>query len=59
MEETEVEEKAYLEIQLDKDKREVAAILVANGYCVCVESVATCKGKKKMLAFWKEKGNEK
>lgn len=53
-------EKAYLEIQLDKDKREVAAILVANGYCVCLETVANSKGRgKKMLAFWKEKGDEK
>ena len=56
-----MEEKAYLEIQLDKDKREVAAILVANGYCVCIESVSVGKGRcKKMLAFWKEdKGCDK
>jgi hypothetical protein len=33
----------------------MAAILVANGYCVAIEVVANGKGRgKKMLAFWKE-----
>lgn len=49
------QEKTYLEITLDKDKRDMAAILVANGYCVAIEVVANGKGRgKKMLAFWKE-----
>lgn len=48
-------EKTYIEITLDKDKRDMAAILVANGYSVCLESVSNGKGRaKKMLAFWKE-----
>ena len=48
-------EKTYIEITLDKDKRDMAAILVANGYSVCMESVSNGKGRaKKMLAFWKE-----
>lgn len=54
--------KTYIEISLDKDKRDVAAILVANGYSACLESVSNGKGRsKKMLAFWKEgdKKNER
>ena len=47
--------KMYLEISLDKDKRDMAAILVANGYSVCLESVSNGKGRsKKMLAVWKD-----
>lgn len=49
-------EKNYLEITMESDKRTVAAILVANGYSVCVETVCL-NGKargKKMLAYWKE-----
>ena len=57
---TEKKEKIYLEITLEKDKRDVAAILVANGYSVALEVVSTGKGRgKKMLALWKEeKKNE-
>lgn len=53
-------EKIYFEISLDKDKRDMAAILVANGYSVALEVVGTGKGRgKKMLAVWKEeKRNE-
>ena len=52
--------KTYLEIQLDRDKRDIAAILVANGYSVCLETVSVGKGRgKKMLAFWKEDNKEK
>ncbi len=52
-------EKVYFEISLDKDKRDMAAILIANGYCVCVELVSTGKGRgKKMLAVWKEEKKE-
>jgi hypothetical protein len=47
-------EKSYLEISLDKDKRDVAAILVANGYTVSLESISNGKRAKKVLAFWKE-----
>lgn len=47
-------EKGYLEISLDKDKRDVAAILVANGYTVSLESISNGKRAKKVLAFWKE-----
>jgi hypothetical protein len=55
------QEKIYLEITLDKDKRDMAAILVANSYCVAIEVVSNGKGRgKKMLAIWKEgkKSNE-
>lgn len=48
-------EKIYLEISLEKDKRDVAAIMVANGYSVKLETVSNGKGRgKKMLAVWKE-----
>ena len=48
-------EKVYFEIALDKDRRDVAAAFVANGYSVCLEVVANGKGRgKKMLAVWKE-----
>lgn len=48
-------EKQYLEITLESDKRAVSAILVANGYSVCVEVVSNGKTRgKKMLAYWKE-----
>ena len=48
-------EKQYIEISLDKDKRDVAAILVMNGYNVAIETVKTDKGRgKKMLAYWRE-----
>lgn len=53
-------EKTYLEILLEKDKRDMAAILVANGYSVALEVVRTGKGRgKKMLAVWKEEGEKK
>lgn len=59
-EKTEKKEKIYLEITLEKDKRDVAAILVANGYSVALEVVSTGKGRgKKMLALWKEEGEKK
>lgn len=51
--------KIYLEIALEKDKRDVAAILVANGYNVGMETVflnGKARGKK-VLAFWKEEKN--
>lgn len=52
--------KTYLEISLDKDKRDMAAILVANGYSVCLESVSNGKGRsKKMLAVWKDEEKKK
>lgn len=51
------EKKCYLEIALEKDKRDVAAILVANGYSVKLEVVGKGRGKK-MLAFWKEEKTE-
>lgn len=52
-------EKTYLEILLEKDKRDMAAILVANGYSVALEVVRTGKGRgKKMLAVWKEEKDE-
>ena len=52
-------EKTYLEILLEKDKRDMAAILVANGYSVALEVVSTGKGRgKKMLAVWKEEKDE-
>jgi hypothetical protein len=55
-----MKEKEYLEIQLDRDKRDIAAILVANGYSVCLETVSVGKGRgKKMLAFWKEDKEKK
>ena len=58
-EKTEKKEKIYLEITLEKDKRDVAAILVANGYSVCLENVANGKGRgKKMLTLWKEEGEK-
>lgn len=51
--------KIYLEIALEKDKRDVAAILVANGYNVGMELVSNGKPRgKKMLAFWKEDKKE-
>ena len=54
------EKKCYLEIALEKDKRDVAAILVANGYSVRIETVATDKSRgKKMLAFWKDEEKKK
>lgn len=47
--------KFYLEISLEKDKRDMAAILVANGYSVAIELVRNGKGRgKKMLVVWKE-----
>lgn len=50
--------KTYIEISLEKDKRDMAAILVANGYSVKLE-VVNGKGRgKKMLAFWKEEKTE-
>jgi hypothetical protein len=49
-----MEKRQYLEIKSDKDKKDVAAILVMNGYSVAVETVKYDKGKgKKMLAYWK------
>jgi hypothetical protein len=49
-----MEKRQYLEIKSDKDKKDVAAILVMNGYSVAVETVKHDKGKgKKMLAYWK------
>jgi hypothetical protein len=51
--------KNYLEITLDSDKRAIAAILVANGYCVCIEVISNGKGRgKKVLAYWKEDKKE-
>lgn len=51
--------KTYIEISLEKDKRDMAAILVANGYIVKLETVSNGKGRgKKMLAFWKEEKTE-
>ena len=51
--------KQYLEITLDSDKRALAAILVANGYSVCIEVVSNGKTRgKKMLAYWKEDKND-
>lgn len=53
--------KNYLEITLESDKRTVAAILVANGYNVCIEVISNGKGRgKKVLAYWKDekKGDE-
>lgn len=51
--------KQYLEITLDSDKRAIAAILVANGYCVSIEVVSNGKTRgKKMLAYWKEGKND-
>lgn len=48
-------EKIYLEISLEKDKRDMAAILVANGYSAKLETVSNGKGRgKKMLAIWKD-----
>ena len=48
-------EKQYIEISLDKDKRDVAAILVMNGYNVAIETVKTDKGRgRKMLVYWRE-----
>ena len=47
--------KFYLEISLEKDKRDMAAILVVNGYSVAIELVRNGKGRgKKMLVVWKE-----
>jgi hypothetical protein len=47
--------KTYIEISLEKDKRDMAAILVANGYSVKLETVSNGKGRgKKMLAIWKD-----
>lgn len=53
--------KNYLEITLESDKRAIAAILVANGYNVCIAVVSNGKGRgKKVLAYWKDekKGDE-
>lgn len=52
------EKKFYLEISLEKDKRDVAAILVANGYCVKIETVGTGRGKR-VLAIWKDEEKKK
>lgn len=51
--------KTFIEISLEKDKRDMAAILVANGYSVKLEVVNNGKGRgKKMLAFWKDEKTE-
>ena len=56
--------KIYLEIALDKDKRDMAAILVANGYSVCYKNRYRMAkaGRRRCLPFGRKgrrKRNEK
>ena len=49
-----MENKIILEINLESDKREVASILVANGYAVKIECVKNGNRSKKVLVAWRE-----